>query len=265
MSARLPLPRTWSDDAPLRTLERCLVMPGGERVVTVTDEGIFLIDASGARRVHPEPDPSDDEWTPNVDMAHAALSPDGGLLCVGDQDSKHRILDAEGVEVASIGTASEYPHHAAFSHDGGLVAVNSCHFYNGGTLVVPTDSVRGLRTKEYLGSDDLPSPCRLLDEGMRIYAIDVLPGRFVLGDAFGFARAMSEDGEFLWEHLVGSSVSGIAVSPDRSVMAIGSSSGMLHVVDLDQARPDPFQIGTAPHVERRRWLFWRDLERPLRW
>ena len=50
---------------------------------------------------------------------------------------------------------------------------------------------------------------------------------------------MSEDGEFLWEHLVGSSVSGIAVSPDRSVMAIGSSSGMLHVVDLDQARPAP--------------------------
>lgn len=265
VSARLPFPRAWSEDAPLRALEQCLVMPGGERVVAVTSEGVFLIDASGSQRVHPEPDPDDDDWTPHTDMTHAAISPDGELLCVGDQGSAHRILDAEGSEVASIGMASEYPHHATFSHDGGLVAVNSCHFYNGGTIVVPTGSIRGMATEDYLGLEDLPPPCRLLDSGMRVYASDVLPGQFLLGDAFGYVRAISESGENQWQHFVGSSISGVAVSPNRRVLAIGSSSGMLHIIDLDQAERDPFQIGTAPHVERRRWLFWSDQDQPLRW
>lgn len=265
VSACLPLPRTWSDDTPLCTIEQCLVMSGGERVVTVTSEGIFLIDASGARRVHPELDPDDDEWTPDVDMAHASISPDGKLICVGDQCSMHRILDAEGIEVASIGMASSYPHHAVFCHDGELIAVNSCHFYNGGTIVVPVDAVRGLETEEFLGFEDLPAPCRLLDSDMRVYASDVLPGQFLLGDASGYVRAVTEGGEYAWQHFVGSSISGIAASPSRSVLAIGSSSGILHIVDLHQAEPDSFQIGTAAHVERRRWLFWRDQDSPLRW
>ncbi len=265
VSARLPFPRSWSGDTPLRALERCLVMPGGERVVTVTSEGIFLIDASGARRLHPEPDPDNDEWTPYIDMAHAALSPDGELICVGHQCSMHRILDAHGAELASIGMASEYPHHAVFSHDGEVLAVNSCHFYNGGTIVVPVEAARGLNTETFLGFEDLPSPCRLLDGGMRVYASDVLPGQFLLGDAGGYVRAVTEGGECVWQHFVGSSISGIAASPNRDVLAIGSSSGMLHIIDLNQPEPDQFQIGTAPHVERRRWLFWRDQARPLRW
>ncbi|MEM6675405.1 MAG: WD40 repeat domain-containing protein [Planctomycetota bacterium] len=265
VTVRMAFPQSSSEDDPVSEIERCLVMPGGERVVTVTSEGIYSISASGAKLVHPEPDPDDEDWTPDIDMAHAAIAPDGELICVGDQSSMHRVLDAEGVEIASIGMASEYPHHAAFSRDGGLVAVNSCHLYDGGTIVVPTDSVHGLETEEFLGFEDLPSPCRLLDGGMRVYASDVLPGLFLFGDAGGYVRAISEDGELLWQHLVGSSISGIAVSPDGTLLAIGSSSGTLYVIALDQPQRDPFQIGTAPHVERRRWLFWRDLDRPLRW
>ncbi len=263
--ARLAFPDAWDGDGQVRLLDGCYVLPDGQRVVAVSNEGVFLIGAEGAVRVHPQPDPTDDEWTPEIDMGHAAVSPDGDLICVGDQSSTHRVLTNKGEEVASIGTASEYAHHAAFSHDGGLLALNSCHMYSGGTLAVSFDDLPGMGTEDFLGTEDLPDGVRVLDDGMRVYASDAVPGTFLLGDAGGDVRAIHENGDLAWEHHVGSSISGLAVSPNGKMLVVGSSSGMLHVIDLDQGEADPYQIGTGAHVERRRWIFWEGEERPLRW
>ncbi|MEO0481226.1 MAG: WD40 repeat domain-containing protein [Planctomycetota bacterium] len=263
-TTRLRLPSYEREGKPLHQFTQLHVFPGGRRVLTVCEDGIYLVDEHGSRLVHPEPDPDEAEWTPYVDMAHAAVSPDGELICVGDQCSMHRVLDRDGRQVARIGLASSYPHHATFSSEGSVLAMNSCHFYNGGTITVPTDRVHGLETKDYISSET-PEPCKLLDESMRIYASTTLPGQFLFGGAYGYVRALNLDGETLWQHHVGSSISGLAISPDGRTMAIGSSSGMLHIVDMDQSEPDPNQIGTGSHVERRRWIFWRGEKKPLRW
>ncbi len=252
-------------DRKVRTLERLLVFPAGDRVLLVTEEGVFLASAGANRRIHPLPDPEDNAWTPHVDMVHATISPDGELICVGDQCSKHLILDSTGAEIGRVGTASEYPHHAAFSADGSVLALNSCHMYHGGTIAVPTSRVRGIETAAYLFGEDLREPCRLIDDAMRVYASDVLGDCFLFGEAGGYVRAVSLDGVDVWQHFCGSTISSLAVSPDHRTLAVGSASGMLHVIDLDCEQADPFQIGTAAHVERRRYVFWRDQPVPLRW
>jgi hypothetical protein len=81
-TAWIPWPDAWPrDDGTVGRLSACeqlLVSPSGDRVVLATAEGIFLATPSGARRVHPLPDPEDDEWEPFVDMVNAAMSPDAG-------------------------------------------------------------------------------------------------------------------------------------------------------------------------------------------
>jgi len=265
LAAELPWPSAWNPDQPLREVSSVLVLPGGTRVLVVTGEGIFLATESSAKRIHPVAVPDAKDWHPYGDMAHAAVAPDGGLICVGHQSSVHRVLDANGDEVASIGRASSYPHHAAFSRDGSLLAMNSCHFYNGMTIAVPTAQVRGMKTPEYVREDNWPAPCQLLDDVMRVYASAALPGMFLLGDANGYVRAVRHNGEQVWEHYVGSTISGLAISPDDRTLAIGSTSGTLHIVALDQDEPDPFQIGNGNHVEQLRILFWKDQPQPLFW
>ena len=132
MIADLRLPRAWDDDEGLICdFDQLRVFPDGQRVVAACRDGVFLIDASDCRRIHPVADSNDPDWHPYSDMRHVALSPDGTLICVGDQDSMHRVLDGTGKEVGLVGLASSYAHHAAFSDDGAVLAMNSCHFYNG--------------------------------------------------------------------------------------------------------------------------------------
>ena len=73
----------------------------------------------------------DDPLSYDLSMEHGTISPDGKLIAAGHQSSLHYVFDAESFDiVAEVGHLSEYPHYAAFSSDGSLIAFNSCHFYN---------------------------------------------------------------------------------------------------------------------------------------
>ena len=106
-------------------------------------------------------------------MEHGAVSPDGRLIVVGEQASTHLVFDNQLEQVADIGNPRDYPHHAAFSADGGTAVFNSCHFYNGTTIGVPTAALPGLTTEMY--GDDERTP--VLEDGARVYASAVRGGR----------------------------------------------------------------------------------------
>ena len=79
-------------------------------------------------------------------MEHGAVSADGRWVVVGEQGSRHLVLDDRLRWVAEIGPGSEYPHFALFNQ-----RVTSCsstprHFYSGATLAVRVADLPGLRT-----------------------------------------------------------------------------------------------------------------------
>jgi len=246
--------------------------PDGKRALLVSPDSIFVLAESGAKHIHPDRDAiveyiewlreeyPDDEPLFDIDMEHGAISPDGQLIAVGDQSSKHRVLNSGFEEVASVGHLSEYPHYAVFSANGQHVALNSCHFYNGCTIGVHISELDGLNSEPY----EIEPPIVLLDDDARVYAATAREDEFIVGDAYGYVRAFSVTGEKRWQHFVGSTISSIDISADGRVLLVGTYAGMVHLIDLDTPEADPYQIGTATHRELRRWIFWRG-ERPVIW
>jgi DNA-binding beta-propeller fold protein YncE len=196
-------------------------------------------------------------------MVHAAMSQDGRLLAAGYQSSLHYVFDGETYEIiGEVGHWSEYPHHTVFSDDESLIAFNSCHFYNGVTIGVPTSLLPGLKTEPYDREDERIVP---LQSGARVYAAVARRDEFIVGDALGYLRAFDNKGRFRWQHFIGSTVGDIDIGPDGRRLVVSTYAGFLCFIGLDTGEADPYQIGTATHRERRRWLFWRQENGPLRW
>lgn len=252
------------DDAAIQQL---IPFNDGRRVVVVQSNGVFLCSGTGVHRLLPtavelEEQASEDEDDPiQMDMVHAAVSPDGKWIACGHQDGRHRIFDGEGQLVCEIGPHGEYPHHAAFFADGRHVALNACHFYNGATIAVNTDAFDQIDTDFY---EDHPA-VRIVDPGGRIYASAPVAGGLVLGDAYGYLRAVDAEGTLLWKQHIGSTLSAMAVSADGKTLAVGSHSGTVHLLDLDSTHANPEQVGVRAHPEIRRWLFWKQEAAPLTW
>jgi hypothetical protein len=155
---------------------------------------------------------------------------------------------------------SEYPHYALFSNKSDMVALNSCHFYSGVTLGVPTSLLPGLKTEPYEPDPRMP----ILDDGARVYAGGFRKDEFIIGDADGYLRAFDRQGTRLWEHFIGSTIGSMDLSADGTKLIVTSYAGFLCFLDLDTGKSDPFAIGTSTHQERRRWLFWKAFP-PLVW
>lgn len=252
--ARLPLPR---DNEVLLTVQP---FPDGDEVLVTREDGVFVLGKRGLRAI-PVDAKADDDDPRSFDMIHAAMSPDGRLIAAGHQDSSHVVVSRDGRALASFGPVhSEYPHHAAFSGDGTHAIFNSCHFYNGVTSIVRVNDLPGLVREPY---DEDPR-LRVLDDQCRVYASAFIDDTIVLGDAYGYLRAWSPSGERRWQLFCGSSIGGIDRSPDGRKLAVATAAGFLQFYDLDADEPDPFQIGTAFHRERMRFVRWRDLPM-LRW
>lgn len=270
----------------------------GQRVLLLNPTGIYLLtptdnggndgrsDGGGVQRLHPQTFDEDGPytWPKNqmdeevggqtittlaLDMLHMALSPDERHIAVGDQDSSHILLDARGNLVAEYDPQSSYPHHTAFSHDGTRLFANSCHFYWGSTLSVPLAPFPPPVAQEQADApqraptdaEDLPT----LDDRCRVYASATQPGLVVLGDADGYLHALSDDGQALWRHHIGSTISGMDMAPDGSVLWAASYGGYLVRLERSEAGMDPYSIGTSPYVETSRWIFWGDEAGPVRW
>jgi len=98
-----------------------------------------------------------------------------------------------------------------------------------------------------------------------VYASATLPGLVILGDADGYLHAYSDEGQALWRHHIGSTISAIDVSPDGTTLWAASYGGYLVRLERRETGMDPYSIGTSPYVETRRWIFWTDEAGPVRW
>ncbi len=252
---------------------RLIPFQGGKRVLLVSEDGIFVLSPEGARRLQPTKEELEEyfAWSRenypeealsvNASMEHGAVSPDGQYIAVGAQDGRHHVFDANLELVARIGPHNEYPHYALFSDDGGMLALNACHFYNGVTIGVPVSMLRGLNTDSYEEKEGII----LLQDGARVYAGVARNGEFIMGDAYGYIRACSKQGEYCWQHFVGSAISAMDISPDGKKLVVSTHAGFISLIELDAGSQQPYQIGNGNHEEKRRWIFWKNEPAPLAW
>lgn len=255
-------------------VNRLIPFNTGDRVLLVSTTGIFVLETSRAVRLLPteshlrehfewlKADFPADPLSYELSMDHGAISADGKWIAAGHQSSLHLVFDAQSYEiVAEVGHSSEYPHHAAFSSDGSMIAFNSCHFYNGMTIGVPIALIPDLKTEPYQKDDRLIE----LDTGARVYACVSRDGEFIIGDAYGYLRAFDLNGRFRWQHYIGGTICDMDISRDGRRLVVTTYAGYLAIIDLDTGTADPFVIGTATHHERRRWIFWKQEPAPLIW
>lgn len=251
---------------------RLIPFPDGTRVLYVCEDGIFVLEETKAVRLLPTKEQitehfdwlseeyPDDELSMNLSMEHGAVSPDGKFIAVGSQDSSHLIFNDKYELVGDIGNMSEYPHYALFSNDGSVVALNSCHFYNGITIGINTSLLTGIKTNAYEENEKTI----VLEEMSRVYAGASREGEMIIGNANGYIRAFGLDGERKWEHHIGSSVGDIDISEDGKTLICSTYAGFLSILSLDTKNRAPYEIGSGPHHEWRRWIFWKN-QKPLIW
>lgn len=232
----------------------------GLKVLSVTSEGIFLIDKHQENMIHPEPDLEDEEWDSNIDMENGTLSNDNKFVIVGDQCSEHRVLDSNGKQIGEIGTQSEYAHFCIFSEDDSQLITNSCHFYGGMTIGVNSNKLNGIAIEAWEESSEYVK----IDEGMRVYCGIAYDEIYVLGDAYGYIKSINKEGNLIWRHFLGSTIGGIAISDDNDIIWVASCTGMIHKLRLGKGHRDNHTIGNGNHYEDFRLIVWKD-EPIMKW
>ncbi|MGR6126259.1 hypothetical protein [Paenibacillus sp. SER-28] len=247
------------EEHPEDILDEVIPFGDGQRLLLVCGYGVYLLAGDQVDLIHPQASERRKLELEDtiVDMAHGAVSRDGRWIAYGSQMSEHMLMDLSDKTVHTLEPSSSYPHYALFSKDDLDVWYNACHFYNGATIQVSIAEVeQGLAQNK----EEWP----MMNEEMRVYAATALTQGSILGDAYGYLRLIDREGRELWRYFVGSTISGLAVTPDESMLAVGTYGGMLHLIDLQSGTKDEYSIGTAPIHETARWVIWRNYE-PLRW
>ncbi|MDR2237891.1 MAG: hypothetical protein LBE92_17340 [Chryseobacterium sp.] len=233
----------------------------GSKVLIVSSNGIYLVSQDDEKLIHPLNEDDDEDWSPDIDMENATLSNDNAYIVVGDQSYDHRILDSEGNTIGTIGPQSSYPHFCMFSKDDSQLITNSCHFYNGITIAINADQYDGADVEAYTESEDLI----YINEEMRVYAGTATRDYYILGDAYGYIKAFDKNGNQIWRHFLGSTISGMVLSDDEETLWVGSCSGMLHKLRLGKGHRDTHTIGNGNHYEDFRLLIWQNEPQAWKW
>jgi len=262
--------RNWPD-SPIATFDHPLALQlrltqllpfnDGRSLVLVSDAGIYLLTETNCRLIHPDSTTLEAGKKPHLNMEHAALSANNQWIALGDQNSDHLILDKDGNILAEVGPQSSYPHFAIFSKNNEQVILNSCHFYNGITIGVPTKDINGLKIKPFARDERY----MVIDEICRVYVGLATANAYIVGDAYGYIKAFSPGGQHLWYYFLGSTISGMAISGDEQTLWVGTCAGILHKLQLGKGHRDDHVIGTGLHYEEFRMLFWKDEPQPLIW
>jgi len=122
--------------------------PDGQRVLLVSAEGIFLLASKGATRLLPRQAPilealaagtDPDDIPLGLSMPQGAVSPDGRLIVISEQNGPQLVLNDQLEVIGEIDTGSEQP-----------LTVDDCHFHDGST---PGNAYVGLRA--YAEDDEL--------------------------------------------------------------------------------------------------------------
>ncbi|WP_298022943.1 hypothetical protein [uncultured Campylobacter sp.] len=229
----------------------------GSKVLLAAHDGIFLISQSGAKLIHPtyeDEGEDEDEYELEIAMANATISNDNELIVAGEQDSDHVLMDSEGERLGCIGAQSSYPHFCLFSADDTQLITNSCHFYNGVTIGVDRALLkRGLEVGFYDPDGGDEQNFTLIDDAMRVYAGVATQDFYILGDAYGYIKAVGKDGRKIWRHYLGGTIKSMAISEDGSVLFVGTYGGRLHKLRLG-AGQDSHTIGNGNHKEEFRLI-----------
>lgn len=248
------------------TYDEAEILPfnDGSKVLLAAHDGIFLISQSGAKLIHPIYEDGqlyeDDDGNAGlyIDMANATLSNDNALIVAGEQCGDHALMDSEGERLGSIGAQSSYPHFCLFSADDTQLITNSCHFYNGVTIGVDRALLkRGLEVEAYSYDEEGEKNFTLIDDAMRVYAGVATQDFYILGDAYGYIKAVGKDGRKIWRHYLGGTIKSMALSEDGSVLFVGTYGGRLHKLRLG-AGQDSHTIGNGNHKEEFRLIAYED-------
>ncbi|CAA9195367.1 ligand-binding sensor domain-containing protein [Flavobacterium collinsii] len=231
----------------------------GSKVLFVSVEGIYLISESEEKLIHPIDD--EEDGGVRIDMENGALSNDNKYIVVGDQGRDHAILDNEGNKISEIGPQSSYPHFCLFSKDDEQLITNSCHFYNGITIGVDSAKLKEIKIEAYTDSDDYV----VIDDEMRVYSGLATSDYYILGDAYGYIKAFDKNGQKIWRHYLGSTISSMTISDDEKTLWVGSCSGMLHKLHLGKGHRDEHTIGNGNHYEEFRLLIWKEEPQIWKW
>ena len=232
----------------------------GSKVLLSCHDGIFLISQSGAKLIHPIYEDEDDDGNAAlyIDMANATLSNDNELIALGDQDEGHFVTNVQGETLGEIYPQSSYPHFCLFSADDTQLITNSCHFYNGVTIGVDRALLkRGLEVEAYSYDEEGEKNFTLIDDAMRVYAGVATQDFYILGDAYGYIKAVGKDGRKIWRHYLGGTIKSMAISEDGSVLFVGTYGGRLHKLRLG-AGQDSHTIGNGNHKEEFRLIAYED-------
>lgn len=236
----------------------------GSKVLLSCHNGIFLISQSGAKLIHPIYEDGqlyedgDGNAALYIDMANVTLSNDNALIVAGEQCGDHVLMDSEGERLGGIGAQSSYPHFCLFSADDTQLIANSCHFYNGVTIGVDRAALkRGVDVEAYSYDEDGEKNFTLIDDAMRVYAGVATRDFYILGDAYGYIKAVGKDGRKIWRHYLGGTIKSMALSEDGSVLFVGTYGGRLHKLRLG-AGQDSHTIGNGNHKEEFRLIAYED-------
>ena len=248
------------------TYDEAEILPfnDGKKVLLSCHDGIFLISQSGAKLIHPIYEDGqlyeDDDGNAAlyIDMANAALASDNELIVAGEQCGDHVLMDSEGERLGCIGAQSSYPHFCLFSADDTQLIANSCHFYNGVTIGVDRAALtQGVDVEAYSYDEDGEKNFTLIDDAMRVYAGVATRDFYILGDAYGYIKAVGKDGRKIWRHYLGGTIKSMALSDDGSVLFVGTYGGRLHKLRLG-AGQDSHTIGNGNHKEEFRLIAYED-------
>ena len=248
------------------TYDEAEILPfnDGSKVLLSCHDGIFLISQSGAKLIHPIYEDGqlyeDDEGNAAlyIDMANATISNDNELIVAGEQCGDHALMDSEGERLGGIGAQSSYPHFCLFSADDTQLITNSCHFYNGVTIGVDRVLLkRGLEVGFYDPDGGDEQNFTLIDDAMRVYAGVATRDFYILGDAYGYIKAVGKDGRKIWRHYLGGTIKSMALSDDGSVLFVGTYGGRLHKLRLG-AGQDSHTSGNGNHKEECRLSAYED-------
>lgn len=234
-------------------------------VLVVSNSGIDLLNARGQQPLCPgaEERQQDGDDPVRIDMENADLSHDNRLLCVGAQDYDHTLFNCAGEALGYIGSQSSYPHFCLFAADGRWVLSNSCHFYNGISVAVDVQAPEKVAVEGYQAAEE-SADYTLIDDNMRVYAGVATGSGMILGDANGYIRAYGWQGEPQWQHYLGGTVSGMALSPCGRTLWVGTYAGMVYQLALGQGQNE-HTIGNGEHREDLCLLFWQGEETVLQW